>query len=595
MIEREIKTISFGRAARDRLGMYLSADPEEALSLALREIYVNSLDALTETKAVNGKVAIVIDTKNRMIEVIDNGPGIPHKEREDGVASLVAAYTMPHTGSHFDERAVNSIGLNGIGASVVSHTASYLWVQSREKDKTSTAEFSGSSEGAILKHSTLQKENNRTTGVTTKYTPDEAVYGDAWLNRESLVNDLSEMMKFYPDVKVEIDFDGVKNSISYPKGLKFPNTVAYYESENLIISLNLDDSGVKPYGNRLFLPQGGAFFSHFRTQMTRIVNDLSGLKLTGAQVQAVFGGYVAIFVGNPLFSNQSKTAISNKEINPEITIAVRQELERFAKTPEWNKVIKDLETELKAEQAAQRARDKIKNAMNEIDKGSRKKVIAGDKLKDCINSGENAYLAICEGKSAKGSLLTGRDEKNVALYDIRGKFINCLKNSKDEFLTNEELIEVSQILGAGLFEKYNSSKLKYGKVLIAVDADEDGKNIADLLITFFYVCMPKFLQEGRLYWMKTPLYYKDGSYIFTEEEWNKVKNKSGYTRAKGLGEMSAKAVEESLFGAHKRWVQLQPANWKGFSKQINMLMGSEVEERRKFIFDNVDFERIKFL
>lgn len=596
--DRDIKTISFGQAARQRLGMYLSADPTEALALGLREIYVNSLDALTETKRKNGIIHIIIKTSERLIKVLDNGPGIPNNPREDKIPALVAAFTMPHTGSHFDGKEVNSIGLNGIGASVVTHTSKQFWVTSGDNSEICTAYFEATPQGALLKEfvPTISATDSY-KGTIVEYIPDTEIYGDSWFDSETLINDLSEMMKFYPDIKLTLNFDGKVSVFKYPNGLKDSNTKMYYESKNLIIALGLGEGDIKPFGNRLYLPIGGAFNTHFKTQLTRIVNDLSGLKLTGTQIQTVFNGYIAIFVSNPNFTNQSKTSITNKEVNSEITIAVKKIFEEFAKTPEWAKTIKDLETELKAEQAAERARAKVKNAMDQITKGSKKKVIAANKLQDCVNHGENAWLAICEGTGAKGSLSLGRDVENVALMDIRGKFISCLKHSRDDFLTNEELIELCQILGGGIFEKYSARNLRYGKVLLAVDADEDGKNICDLLITFFYVVMPQFLKEGRLYWMKAPLYYnaEKHSYIFTEEEWSKVKTKKNYTRAKGLGEYSPEAIEEALFGKYKNWVQLKPANWNNFSQLINLLMGKEVPQRREFIFNNCDFEKIKFL
>lgn len=593
--ERDIKTISFGRACRERLGMYLSSDQTEALHLGLREIYVNSLDALTETNAPKGVITIEINSKIHRITVTDDGPGIPNKKREDGDYSLVAAYTLSHTGSHFDGRAVNSIGTNGVGGSIVNHTASEFAVTSNDGKKSATALFVGSEDGAqLVKYKESAAEGH--TGVKVSYVPDFKVYGDAWFVESDLIAELDEMMKFYPKYKITLNFDGHKTNIAHPSGLKEVNTRVYYESDNLIIALGIGDGGIKPYGNRLYLPNGGAFFTHFKTQFTRIINDLSGLKLTGNQAQAVFNGYIAIFVSNPLFSNQSKTAISNKEVNVEITVALKNEMEKFSKTKDWEKVIKGLEMEMKAEEAAERARARIKAAMDKINKPKRTLQIA-EKLKDCIATGEEAWLAITEGNSAQGALNKGRDNNIVATYPIRGKFINCLKNKQEDYLDNQELQEIAQILGGGLFDKYNAKKLKYGKVLIAVDADADGKNIADLLITFFYVCMPEFIKEGRLYWMRAPLYYRESTheYIFTEEQWNKVKKKEGFVRAKGLGEMNVGAIEESLFGKFKVWEQLKPGNWNAFSKLVNDLMGTDVETRRDYLFDKVDFDQVTFL
>lgn len=596
--ERDIKTIAFGRACREKLGMYLSADPKEALHLGLREIYVNSLDALTETNQPTGTVTITINSRIRRVTVKDNGPGIPIKDREDGSKSVVAAYTLAHTGSHFDGRAVNSIGTNGVGGSIVNHTASECAIHDSDGHKTCTIIFVGKDDGAeVVHYAEGERELNEPTGVSVSYVPDIRIYGkDVWFDKDFITNELSEMMKFYPKYKMVLDFDGTKTQFYYPNGLRSADTKGYYESENLIIALGIGDTGIKPYGNRLYLPQGGAFYTQFKSQFTKMVNEASGLSLKGNQVQAVFNGYIAIFVTNPLFSNQSKTAISNKEVNTEITFALKQVMEQLTQTREWEKCVKALEAEQKAEEAAERARNRIKNALDKI--GKKKKTLAiAEKLKDCICHGEEAWLAITEGNSAQGALNLGRDIEHVATYPIRGKFINCLKNAREDFLDNVELQEIAIILGCGLFEKYSAKQLKYGKVLIAVDADADGLNIACLLIVFFYVCMPELIKEGRLWWMKAPLYYNPTThqYIFTEEEWAKIKNKKGFVRAKGLGEMTPTAVEESLFGKYKNWLQLKPANWARFSKLIEDLMGKDVEVRRDYLFSKVNFDEITFL
>lgn len=363
--EREIKTMPFAEAVFKKRGMYLSADDQEAIHLGLREIYVNSLDALSESSWKASTIRVNINTNTRTIEVIDCGPGIPNKFREDGVYSLVAAATMAHTGSHTDNREVNSIGTNGIGLSAVTHTASSCTIHSDDGKILAVASFEGTDKGAVLKSYTEQPSTGH-SGVKVSYVPNIESYHDAWIDEQFLIDEVNEMMKFYPKHTFIINYDGHLTTIAYPNGLKEKDTCIYYESPNLIIALNTKGNGIKPYGNRLYLPNGGNFFVQVKTQMTKTVNDLSGLKLKGEQVQSVFGGYVAIFVQNPLFSNQSKTAISNKEINPEITTAIKSELEAFSKTSEWEKIIKSLEAEVKAEEAAARAREKILKAKKDF-------------------------------------------------------------------------------------------------------------------------------------------------------------------------------------------------------------------------------------
>lgn len=588
MSDRKIETLEGGEHVRLRWSMYLDADIEKALQLALREIWVNSCDELTFRKR-KGIVQIKLNSKSREMTVIDDGNGIPADKLAD-------AYLTVNTGSNFFEREGNLAGAMGIGLKAVSHTADRVDVKSVHNGKIAGISIIyGENQGKLQAPMKTPEPTKEKSGTLTVFRPAKQIYGDSWINEISLLEELDEAAKFYPLITFIVEGDFGKKTISYPKGLNLKETEAYYESENLIVSLSLEPGAIKPFGNRLNLRDGGAFYTHFKTQLTRAINDSIDFKINGSEIQAALSGYVAVYVVNPIFSNQQKSAIGNKEVNPEITIAVKQVVEQLKKSTNWQKFITALEAETKAEEAAERARAKVKNAMDEIAKGSKKKVVAADKLKDCINHGPTSFLAITEGDSAQGALNLGRDIENVATFPIRGKFINTLKNKQEDYLVNEEVIQVAQILGCGLFDKYSAAKLRYGNVLIAVDADSDGLNIACLLITFFYTCMPQFIKEGRLYWMKAPLYSKKGEYIFTEEDWTKTKKKAGFKRNKGLGEMLPEEVEESMFGKSKQWIQLKPSNWANFSKIVEDLMGKDVETRKEFLFNNINFERVKFL
>lgn len=586
--ERKMQTLAGGEHVRLRWSMYLDADANRAVALALREAWVNSCDELT-FRGRKGTVEITV-AKNGVLSVSDDGDGIPSSD-------VQAAFSIVNTGSNFYNRKGNLAGAMGVGLKALTHTAEYVRVESRTKKEVATISFKyGDKEAEVAEPLKVSKNTTSKTGVSVTFKPSEKIYGDAALDIEALVEEVDEAAKFYPLITFILNLPTGKKTIRYPEGLRLKDTIAFYASDNLAISLSLKAGAIKPYGNRLLLKDGGNFFTHFKTQMTKAINDTIDFKISGSEIQAALSGYVAVYVEEPVFSNQQKSAIGNKEVNPEITLAVKDCVKQLKESPQWAKFLKDLETEVKAEEAAARAREKVKKARDKITQAGKKKVMIGDKLKDCINTGEDAWLAIAEGNSAGASLLLGRDEKTTAVFAIRGKFVNTLKNPQEKFLENEELQQVCQILGADIFEKYNSKKLKYGKVLIAVDGDVDGCNILALLVTFFYTCMPKFIQEGRLYWMQAPLYTGPNSqYIFTEEEYSKVKNRKALKRAKGLGELNPREVSEALFGEHRRWVQLKPKNWEEFSALIEDLMGKDVEVRKDYIMENVDFERISFL
>lgn len=202
--------------------------------------------------------------------------------------------------------------------------------------------------------------------------------------------------------------------------------------------------------------------------------------------------------------------------------------------------------------------------------------------------------------SALGALVQARPIDKVALLPIRGKIISALKNPNEKILQNEEVKAIFSSLGCGFFEKYNSNKLYYQYVAIASDSDNDGDNIANLIITLFYYMCPQFLKEGRMLWMRMPLFvlkYKDKVlYAFSDSEKNELINKYGKPkeigRKKGIGENSLSETAEAVFGSQKRWEQLIINNEEEFNETIAMLMGEEVSERKQYIMEKVDFSKI---
>ena len=152
-------------------------------------------------------------------------------------------------------------------------------------------------------------------------------------------------------------------------------------------------------------------------------------------------------------------------------------------------------------------------------------------------------------------------------------------------------------LGCGIQEKYNSRKLNYGKVAIATDADVDGYSIMCLIATMFYVLMPKFIEENRLCWLRAPLYKieKGNKKLFAYNDKELTEIRKGHenweiTRAKGLGELSAEDMEQSMLHPTERRLEVLTINdAKSAAKSLMMLMGPEVDGRRQFLFDNVDF------
>lgn len=196
--------------------------------------------------------------------------------------------------------------------------------------------------------------------------------------------------------------------------------------------------------------------------------------------------------------------------------------------------------------------------------------------------------------------MPGRNVQTEALYGIRGKIINLLKHPIEECLENQEVSDIINALGCGIFEKYDSKKLRYGRVAIASDGDVDGKAIGCLIATMFYVLMPDFIKEGRLCWLQAPLFKlskgNDRVFAYSIAELNELKKtRSNWEqqRNKGLGEMTPADVKNSMLHPEHRHLDVLTVNdYDEFSESIRVLMGTNVDDRREFLFENVDFSII---
>ena len=306
---------------------------------------------------------------------------------------------------------------------------------------------------------------------------------------------------------------------------------------------------------------------------------------------------VSCKVPNPSFANQTKTKVNNPELRGLCQRATNQMLEDFQKkhNDEFEKILDLLTKELKAERAAEKARQQVLEATKDIEKNQKRKVFASDKLKDAEFLGQDSTLLIVEGNSAAASMAIARDITKYGILAIRGKMLNCLAHNDEKIFQNEEikLLLSAMNITPG---KYNREKLRYGKIAICVDADSDGYHIGLLIMSALRYLAPEFLEEGRLYWLRSPLYIiktsKKEYYYFSDEEFNKAKIKGEVTRAKGLGALSEAQARASMFSEEfQRMDKLEMA--EGSAELLESLMGEDIQPRKDFVFSKIDFSQIK--
>jgi len=336
--------------------------------------------------------------------------------------------------------------------------------------------------------------------------------------------------------------------------------------------------------------------------LTKTFNSLAGANFDGEYIRQNLFYVINCKVENPSFANQTKSKINNASLRTLASTAFTNALKEMNTTlsSEFNIIVEMLTKMEKAEAAASKAREAVLNMEKKETEQRKRKVTSSDKFKDCEKHGQDSMLIICEGNSALGGLMPARDVKTEALYAVRGKVKNLMKHPLEECLENQEVSDIIMALGCGIQERYNEKKLNYGKVAIATDADVDGYSIMCLIATLFYVLMPKFIEEGRLGWLRAPLYRlskgKQHVYAYDEDELAELKKThSGWeqSRYKGLGEMVAEDMEESMLHPVNRRLDILTINDAELAAEsLKMLMGTEVEGRRDFLFENVDFSII---
>lgn len=605
----DIVSLSAGRAFREKIGMYLSADRQEAINLGLRELIVNVQDEYEVYKPEDPILHIELYTDSHVIQVADNMRGIPVGVREDGENSLTAAFLIPHSGGKHEEGVYSSaVGVNGEGNKIVCHTAEWLEVEVYRDGKRYTQKFESDDEGARAVTAVISQDHPNThTGTSIKYKPDPKVYGDIFIDIDSLRAMLKEISMFSTGLKIELVVDGKKETF-YSKsglidGLSKENRLSapfswHYETEDCKVDLALQwvskKGQIRGYANNLYMPDGGAFISGFKSSLTRTFNSLAKTKYDGDTIRDVLDGFVSVKVKVGQFTNQQKTALANPEARSATSAAISECLKYFAfkRKADFDKVLELLDKIAKAERAAEKARKQVLEASKEIEKSQKINDMDIKKLSEAEVLGENSILLCVEGKSAASNIRKARDPKKYGLLQLRGKCINALSNPIEEVLANEEVKLLLKATGINI-RNYKQSKLRYGKVGICVDADDDGRHIACLIIALFYVLAPEFLKENRLVWLHAPLYKVTSRgkryYYYTEEELAKgVKGEQ--IHFKGLGEMDDLTDNKVMFDPETQ--RLETLTWDDSLNDIIVnLMGKDSQPKKDFVFSRIDFEK----
>ncbi len=627
-------------AVRMRPGMYIGTTGVRGLHHLLWEIVDNGIDEAMAGYATEIQVTL---HKDGSASVWDNGRGVPVDEHPQyHISGIELIYTRLHAGGKFgNENYAYSGGLHGVGASVVNALSSWMTVDSfkdwshyqmrfetrwDEKDKKWHA---GRPVGGLQKLG-----NTRKRGTLVRFMPDETIFTeDHRFNSETVSRRLRELAYLNKGLKIvfiderareedkkQMEFcyaGGISDYVKYLNQNKNP-----FHDDPILLEGKKDDvvcavamqytdgytENIFSYVNNIPTGEGGTHEMGFRSAMTRAFNDYArrigvlkekDTNLAGEDFREGLTAVVTVMVKNPQFEGQTKGKLGNSEVKPAVESIVTDQLYIFLENLKngelAQKIIEKAVKSAKVREAARKARDVARQ------RSSLEAAPLVGKLSACTGRrpAENE-LFIVEGDSAGGSAKQGRDRHFQAILPLRGKPLNAEKKRLDQVLQNEEFRSLITALGTNIDEDFDISALRYHKVIILSDADQDGAHIRAILLTFFYRYMKELIAQGHVYIGMPPLYLvkRPGGvqeYAYDDRALRRLtEGKKNYTvqRYKGLGEMNPEQLwETTMDPAHRRLMRVTLEDAAREDEIITILMGDKVDPRREYIISHAEFNK----
>lgn len=621
-------------AVRLRPGMYIGTTSSRGYHHILWEIVDNAIDEISNGYGDTIKITL---NEDGSATVGDNGRGIPvdiHPTLKKSGVEVV--YTTLHAGGKFNtDNYKFSGGLHGVGASVTNALSRWCKVTVCKNGKKYFIEFHSYEDENGKIHSGVPvaplKEigDSNETGTTVTFLPDDRVFGEQKFNLEAITRRARELAFLNKGLKIEV-YDKLTNEdfkFHYEGGISdfalylvegktslFKEPI-YFSAESKVLQLEVSIIYTDSYTENTFsfvnnIPttEGGMHETGFKSAFTKVFNDYARnngfLKdkeqnLLGEDFREGLTTIINVKMNNVQFEGQTKTKLGNIEAKTEVENLTLRELTRILDDKK-NEPIAEIIIN-KAKQAA-----KVRLAAKKAKELTRAKANAENfnlvgKLASCSSRNrEKNELFIVEGDSAGGSAKQGRDRSFQAILPLRGKPLNAEKKRVDQVLANEEIRTIISALDTGFGEDFDLDSLRYNKVIILSDADQDGAHIRAILLTFFFRYMRPLITDGHVFIGLPPLYkvYKKDyeKYVYSDAELSDAVKAVGkgymIQRYKGLGEMNPEQLWETTMDPEKRTlIQVTIEDAAEAEKLITTLMGDAIEDRKAYINEHANFDR----
>lgn len=615
-------------AVRKRPGMYIGSVGTKGLNHLIYEIVDNSVDEHLAGECNDIWVTLEADGS---CTVRDNGRGIPVEMHKKGVSAERIVLSTLHAGGKFDNNAYKtSGGLHGVGSSVVNALSEHMDVNIYKNGQIHHDAYERGIPTVKLENGLLPViGKTKESGTRINFKPDGEIFEKTRFKAEWLKSRLHETAYLNPKLSIHYENkrpgEAEKITYSEPEGIlayvkelnnsKTPVHEPYYfkgTSENIEVEaafqfVDTFEENVLGFCNNIFTQEGGTHLVGFKTRFTTMINnyarEIGILKekdsnFTGADTRNGMTAVIAVKHPDPIFEGQTKTKLASADCTKAVFNVTGEELQLY-----FDRNVEVLKAVIACAEKSAKIRKAEEKAKTNMLTKSKFSFDSNGKLANCESrDAEKCEIFIVEGDSAGGSAKMGRNRRYQAILPIRGKILNVEKASMDKVLANAEIKTMINTFGCGFSEGYGNdfdiTKLRYHKIILMTDADVDGSHIDTLLLTFLYRFMPELITNGHVYIAMPPLFKvipKKGKeeYLYDEKALERYrKTHSGeftLQRYKGLGEMDAEQLWETTLNPENRVlkrVEIEDARMA--SEITEMLMGSEVPPRRKFIYEHAD-------
>ena len=645
--DQSIKSLKGAERVRKRPAVIFGSDDLIGCQHSFIEILANSVD---EAREGYGDKIIVKKYSDLSIEVEDFGRGVPlgYNEKEKRW-NWELVFCELYAGGKYDNNNGNaayefSLGLNGLGATATQYSSEYMNVKSYNGKTVSEMNFkAGNPKGELTVNEIEKKPGQKKTGTIIKWRPDLKVFKEidipvdflaATLRRQAFINagikfiletevgnGKFEKSEFYYEKGVADYITEITDGITMTQPVLWKIETKGRDREDLPdykfkaeITFCFAKTGLAEYyHNSSFLEYGGAPDKAVKTAFTYAIDKYikSQNKYTRNESKISFADIadnLAVIINSAStqtsYENQTKKAITNAFIAKALTDFIKSNLEIYLTENQSsaNSIINQVLVNKRARESAEKTKIDIKKKLTgTMDVSNRVEKFVPCRSKDpAIRE-----VYIVEGDSAMSSCKLGRNAEFQAIIPVRGKTLNCMKSTYDKIFASDIIVDLLKVIGCGVEVKgakknsdlstFNYDLMKWNKIIICTDADEDGFQIRTLLLTMFYRLLPTLIEKGKIFIAESPLFEINSGgetyFAYNEQEKLDILAKLGnkkYTlqRSKGLGENEPDMMwRTTMCPQTRRLIAVTPADAEETARMFDVLLGDALQDRKKFITD----------